>query len=275
MSGLAPTNDEFDELIRVAKDAAEAGARALERRPSKVLVKESDRTNLVTDRDLASQKVIFRRLREKYPDHIMVGEENADLTKLSETGSGKSPPAWIVDPLDGTSNFAHGYWPFAVSIGHMRDGQRAAGVIVHAQSRTVAWAVRGRGAFARRNGRVRRLHVTETPRLEQSLLLTGYGYRKEGYAEWLRHFGRLMLAVQAIRTSGSTVSDLLALASGAGDICWQDELQPWDWAAGSIIVEEAGGRVSTVEGNELPPHASNFVSSNGKLHDAFLRFLSE
>ena len=264
---------EFDALLRVATDAAEAGGRALGRRPSRFIQKGGDPINLVTDRDLASQRVIFRRLRAAYPDHVMVGEENADLSALSRQINGQHPPTWIVDPLDGTSNFAHGYAPFAVSIGHMRDGKRAAGVVFHAQSRTIAWAVRGRGAFARRGGRISRLQVTNTPKLEQSLVLTGYGYRREGYADWLHRFGRLMVMVQAVRTSGSAVNDLLALASGACDVYWEDELQPWDWAAGALIVEEAGGRVSAADGGDLPLKASPFVSSNGVLHDAFLRFL--
>ena len=273
MPNSRESNAEFDELLRVAMDAAAAGARALGRRPSRLIEKGGDPINLVTDRDLASQRVIFRRLRSVYPDHLMIGEENADLSLLAQNATDHSPPTWIVDPLDGTSNFSHGYAPFAVSIGHMREGKRSVGVVVHPQSRTIAWAVRGRGAFARRNGRVTRLHVTNTPTLERSLVLTGYGYRRDGYAEWLRRFGRLMVMVQAVRTSGSAVNDLLALASGACDIYWEDELQPWDWAAGALIVEEAGGHVSSSDGGELPLTSSPFVRSNGILHDAFLRVL--
>jgi myo-inositol-1(or 4)-monophosphatase len=260
----------LEELLAVGIEAAYAGARALRRRPIEAALKDGDPINLVTDRDLASQRAVFGRLRQAFPDHVLVGEEEGAGAATPRVG-----PSWTVDPLDGTSNFAHGYPAYGVSVGHARDGQPLVGVIAVPFRNALAWAVRGRGAFIRQGGRVRQLAVSKTDSLDRAFVLSGYGYDREGYDAWLARFGRVLRAVQAIRMSGSAVNDLIAVASGSCDVYWEDELQPWDYAAGALLVEEAGGRVTDRDGGPLDGSATAFVASNGLLHEPFVRFLAE
>ncbi|HEV8634455.1 MAG TPA: inositol monophosphatase family protein, partial [Chloroflexota bacterium] len=182
-------------------------------------------------------------------------------------------PVWTVDPLDGTANFSHGQAPYGVSVGHAADGRSLVGVIAAPTLPALAWAVRGRGAFLRQRGRVRRLRVSDRATLDRALVLTGYGYERAGYPAWLARFRRVLVAAQAVRMSGSAVNDLISVASGAADVYWEDELQPWDWAAGALLVEEAGGRVSRLDGRPLTAGRSTFLATNGLLHAELLRFL--
>jgi myo-inositol-1(or 4)-monophosphatase len=232
-------------------------------------MKGGDPINLVTDRDLASQRAVFGLIRRAFPEHRLIGEEDPEALAAPSTG-----PTWTVDPLDGTSNFAHGHVPFGVSVGHARDGRPLVGAIALPASRALAWAVRGRGAFLRRGGRVRRLRVSERERLAEALVLTGYGYARAGYPAWLRRFERAVSAAQAVRMTGAAVADQVALASGVADVVWEDEYQPWDYAAGALLVEEAGGRVSTIEGRPLPGTPTSFLGTNGRLHEEMVRFLT-
>lgn len=258
-----------DRELEAALRAAGAGARALRRRPSSAVAKDGDPVNLVTDRDIASQRAVFRVLRSAFPAHRLIGEEDPDALLEPPLG-----PTWTVDPLDGTSNFAHGQVPYGVSIGHAVDGRGMVGAIALPSSGTLAWAVRGRGAFARRFGRTRKLAVTETEQLDRAMVLTGYGYARAGYPAWLARFGRAIGTFQAVRMSGSAVADLVALASGAVDAVWEDEYYPWDFAAGALLVEEAGGQVSTLDGAALKHRQTSFLGSNGRLHHGLVRFLN-
>jgi myo-inositol-1(or 4)-monophosphatase len=269
VANTTPMSDESETLLETALAAARAGARALSRRPARAAMKGGDPINLVTDRDLASQRAVFGLIRRAFPEHRLIGEEDPEALAAPSTG-----PTWTVDPLDGTSNFAHGHVPFGVSVGHARDGRPLVGAIALPASRALAWAVRGRGAFLRRGGRVRRLRVSERERLAEALVLTGYGYARAGYPAWLRRFERAVSAAQAVRMTGAAVADQVALASGVADVVWEDEYQPWDYAAGALLVEEAGGRVSTIEGRPLPGTPTSFLGTNGRLHEEMVRFLT-
>jgi myo-inositol-1(or 4)-monophosphatase len=268
------THDE-ERLLEVARAAALAGARQLRRPASSQALKGGDPINVVTDRDLASQRAIFRVIQRAFPDHRLVGEEDVVVGDGgdSQLSTLSSQPVWTVDPLDGTSNFSHGQPPYGVSVGCAGDGRPLVGVIAAPTLPALAWAVRGRGAFIRQRGRVRRLRVSDRPTLDRALVLTGYGYERSGYGAWLTRFERVLVAAQAVRMSGSAVNDLISVASGAADVYWEDELQPWDWAAGALLVEEAGGRVTQSDGRRLTDHRSTFLATNGSLHDELLRFL--
>ena len=252
--------------LEVALAAAAAGARQLRKPASKQAMKGGDPINVVTDRDLASQRAVFRVIRRAFPGHQLVGEED-EAGVAAGTG-----PVWTVDPLDGTSNFSHGHTPYGTSVGFAEGGRAMVGVIVSLGE--VAWAVRGQGAFLKRRGRTRRLHVSERPTLDRALVLTGYGYDRSGYPAWLARFGRALGAAQAVRMSGSAVNDLISVASGAAEVYWEDELQPWDWAAGALLVEEAGGRVTQIDGRPLGTTRSTFLATNGLVHDELMRFLA-
>ncbi len=259
----------LEELLTVAVEAALLGARAVRRRPREAALKGGDPVNVVTDRDVASQRAIFDRIRGAFPDHNLVGEEEGHAASAPSAGG-----RWTVDPLDGTSNFAHGHPPYGVSIGHARDGVPLVGVIAAPTRGSLAWAVRGRGAFLRERGRVRRLSVSKVDRLDRALILTGYGYDRAGYPGWLDRFGRVVRAAQGVRMSGSAVNDLISVASGTAEAYWEDELQPWDWAAGALLVEEAGGRATTRDGHPLGDRPTPFLASNGALHEELVRFLA-
>jgi myo-inositol-1(or 4)-monophosphatase len=116
--------------------------------------------------------------------------------------------------------------------------------------------------------------VSERSALAEALVLTGYGYARAGYPAWLRRFERAVAGAQAVRMTGAAVADLVALASGVADVVWEDEYQPWDYAAGALLVEEAGGRVSTIEGRPLPGTPTSFLGTNGRLHQEMVAFLA-
>lgn len=253
----------------MAIEAAYAGARALRRRPTEAVLKGGDPINLVTDRDVASQRAVFGRLRRAFPDHVLIGEEEGAGAATPRRGA-----SWTVDPLDGTSNFARGYPSYGVSIGHARDGVPLVGVIAAPNRNALAWAVRGRGAFIRRAGRVRPLAVSKVERLDRAFVLSGYGYDRSGYDAWLARFGRVLKVAQAVRMSGSAVDDLIAVASGSCDVYWEDELQPWDYAAGALLVEEAGGRATKRDGTALDGTATHFLATNGRVHQQLAEFLT-
>jgi myo-inositol-1(or 4)-monophosphatase len=260
---------DFKRELEVAIAAAEAGARALRRRPTRQVMKGGDPVNLVTDRDLASQRAVFQTIRRAFPNHRLIGEEEPENVGQVDG------PTWTVDPLDGTSNFAHAHVPYGVAVGFAVDGQALVGAVAAPWASTTAWAVRGGGAFLRRGGRVRQLRVTDTRTLDRALVLTGYGYARAGYAAWVRRFERAIRTAQAVRMTGSAVNDLISLASGIADVVWEAEYQPWDGAGGALLVEEAGGRVSTTSGEPLPNCASPVLATNGFLHDEMLRFLAD
>lgn len=258
----------LEELLAVGVEAAYAGARVLRRRPSEASAKGGDPINLVTDRDVASQRAVFGRLRRAFPDHVLIGEEEGADQQTPREGR-----SWTVDPLDGTSNFAHGYPAYGVSIGHARDGLPLVGVIAAPYRNALAWAVRGRGAFLRQGGRVLPLKVSAVETLDRAFVLSGYGYDRSGYDAWLARFGRVLRAAQSLRMTGSAVNDLIAVASGASDAYWEDELQPWDYAAGALLVEEAGGRATTRDGAPLDGRPTHFLATNGRLHAELVEFL--
>lgn len=261
---------DLDRVLEVAIAATRRGAAALRRPATRQAAKGGDPVNVVTDRDLAAQRAIFALLREAYPSHRFIGEE--EPVEPIDPSDG---PVWIVDPLDGTSNFARQHTPFGVSVGFALDGRTMVGAIAAPTSGALAWAVRGKGAFYRRAGRTARLAVSDTARLDRAMVLTGYGYRREGYAAWLARFGRAVYAAQAVRMSGSAVNDLIAVARGVVDVFWEDELQIWDFAAGALLVEEAGGRVTGLDGGALPWAPGPFLATNGRVHDEMLRFLAD
>jgi len=223
--------------------------------------------NLVTEADLASEKRILQILKRRFPDASILGEESGESPGESAATSRR----FVVDPLDGTTNFAHGYPVFAVSIAYEDEGLTRAGVVYDPIRRELFTAARGRGAFL--NGR--RLGVSRTATLGQALLVTGFPYDlKDDLAGNLRLFQRFMGLSRAIRRDGSAALDLCYVAAGRYDGFWEEKLGPWDTAAGALIVEEAGGVLTGFSGE--PFHYSNkaVLATNGRLHDAMLEVLA-
>jgi myo-inositol-1(or 4)-monophosphatase len=216
--------------------------------------------NLVTEADLASEKRVLSILTRRFPGASILAEETGE-----SGGTGTS--RFIVDPLDGTTNFAHGYPVFAVSVGYEENGQLLAGCVYDPTREELFTAERGRGAFL--NGR--RLRVSTTGSLGEALLVTGFPYDlKEDLDKNLRLFHRFMGASRAIRRDGSAALDLCHLAAGRFDGFWEEKLGPWDTAAGVLILEEAGGRATDFEGAPFRPSRPAIVASNGRIHDQML-----
>jgi len=219
--------------------------------------------DLVTEIDRACEALIVEALALERPDDAVLGEEG------SAHGAADAEWRWIIDPLDGTTNYAHGYPCFCVSIGVEHRGERAVGVVYQPLLDELFHAVRGAGAYL--NGR--RLHVSRENDLSRALLVTGFSYDVHtSIDDNVRQFTMAVKAARGVRRDGSAALDLCYVAAGRCDGFWEFNLRPWDIAAGILLVEEAGGCVSDIRGG--PPAAGESVlASNGVLHSALLELL--
>ncbi len=221
--------------------------------------------NLVTEADTQSELTVVSILRKRVPGVAILAEESGE-------SEGTSDQRFIVDPLDGTTNFAHGYPVFAVSIGYEEAGAIRAGVVYDPTREELFVAEKGGGAFL--NGR--RLQVSRTHELRNALVVTGFPYDLlEDVSGNLRLFTRFMAEVRAIRRDGSAALDMCYVAAGRYDGFWEEKLGPWDTAAGSIILTESGGRVSDFSGEAFSCHGKQALASNGVLHREMLRVLKD
>ncbi|SNB49679.1 inositol monophosphatase family protein [Thermoflexus hugenholtzii] len=250
---------------RVAVEAAVEAGRVLRwhfRRGLEIHYKGE--IDLVTEADLAAEQVLISRIREAFPDHQLLSEESGEILQ-------RSPWLWVVDPLDGTTNFAHGFPVFSVSIALLHEGQRVLGVVYDVMRDELFAARRGEGAFL--NGRP--IRVSRTSRLEAALLVTGFPYdRQESPFDNTREFVALLKRCHGVLRVGSAALDLAAVAAGRLDGYWEFRLSPWDLAAGALLVEEAGGRVTTPAGDPLPPLGTDIVATNGCIHEELLEALA-
>ena len=232
-------------------------------RPKTVRTKRSA-IDLVTDVDHAAERLIHRLLHRADPSVGFLGEEFG----LQRP---EAPLRWVVDPLDGTCNFVHGFPLFGVSIGLQAGRQGVVGVIYDPMRRELFTAVRGGGAFL--NGR--RIRVSPTRQLARSLLSTGFSSaflrRTQPYLGWFKTFQR---SSHGVRRIGSTVISLSAVAAGRLEGFYEQDLKPWDIAAGIVLVQEAGGRVSNLSGGLPALEDGRLIASNGRIHEAMLRVLS-
>ncbi len=219
--------------------------------------------DLVTEVDRACEATILEAVRSRFPDHDIVTEE----TLLARSGSRF---LWFIDPLDGTTNFAHGYPFFCASVALTVDGEIVAGAVYDPIKEELFTAERGAGAHL--NGR--RLRTSTSRDLLQSMLVTGFPYDvRDNLESKLRLFHRFMGEARAIRRDGAAALDLCYVAAGRVDGFWEERLQPWDMMAGALMIEEAGGRVSRFDGAPLGLEADEVLATNGTLHDAMLEVL--
>ena len=243
-----------DPLETAVAVAMEAGALLLDRlqRPREIAEK-SQRADLVTDADRASEAAIVERLRAAYPRAVILAEE-------SGMHAGTSGERWIVDPLDGTTNFAHGYPLFCVSIAYERAGELVAGAIF-APAMNECFAAE-RGAGARLNDRP--IAVSTVGRLADAMTCTGF--HPADFERNAEYFGEVSARAQAVRRDGSAALDLAYVACGRFDGFWEFDLSPWDVAAGTLIVRESGGTVTRVGGEPAALDARSIVATNGRIH---------
>ncbi len=242
--------------------AREAGAlqRARFGLPREIGTKSSP-ADLVTDVDHACDALIGERIRAARPQDGILSEELGERP-------GSSGVRWVVDPLDGTTNYAHGFPHFAVSIGIEERGLRVAGVVFDPLRDELFSAARGHGAW--RGGE--RLHVSQTTALGEALLATGFAPDPTHVARNLPYFGRMLGRSRAIRRAGSAALDLAYVACGRFDGYWELSLGAWDVCAGALLVEEAGGRLSDLDGGAVHLRAP-IVASNGRIHADLLAAL--
>src|SRR5579859_7432069 len=230
----------------------------------KVSIEYKGDVDLVTQADRASEKMIVERIRQQWPDHDLIGEEGS----RRETGSHFR---WYVDPLDGTTNFAHGFPVFCVSIALEYKGEGIAGVI-YDPCRDEMFAAE-KGAGAQLNGRQAR--VSSTRLLKESLVATGFPSHKRHKNPNIHFYHQITLRTHGVRRAGSAALDLCNIACGRFDGFWEFNLNPWDTAAGVLIVEEAGGKVSRFDGAPFEIDSRETLVSNGLVHEALLREFKE
>lgn len=216
--------------------------------------------DLVTEADLASEKLILERLQARFPTHAVVAEESGGREAASEY-------RWYIDPLDGTTNFAHGFPVFCVSMGLERSGELIAGVIYDPLRDEMFTAERGSGAWLNN----RRLHVSGAPRLKDSLVATGFPNRKRHKSINVHFYHQLAMATHGVRRAGSAALDLAYVACGRLDAFWEFGLNPWDMAAGILMVTEAGGRCTDMMGAPHTLRSPHLVADNTLVHEELLQ----
>ena len=260
-----PAHDLLEDSVRIA---LLAGSLLKDRFRSDFSIRykggsDEGETDIVTEVDQASQDLIETEILRKYPDHGILAEEDLDL-------KGSSGFVWIVDPLDGTTNYAHGFPVFSVSIAVTCHAKTICGVVFNPISGEVFKGVLGGGAHL--NGSS--LEVSGTQHLNRSLLGTGFPYNIRRTADTnLYHFHRFALRVQGIRRCGSAALDLCQVAAGRLDGFWEMSLKPWDIAAGALILREAGGVTTDFSGRPLGMSGSQVLATNGLIHDEMLHVL--
>ena len=252
--------------LAVATEAVvRAGRIQRERYASGVAIEYKGEIDLVTEVDRACELAILETIRGRYPEHDIVTEE----TDLARSGSRF---VWFIDPLDGTVNFAHCYPFFSASVALAVDGEIVAGAVFDPLRDELFSAERGAGSHM--NGGP--LRVSGASRLIESLLITGFPYdTHQRLEERLRFFNRVMGLARAVRRDGSAALDLCYVAAGRADGFWEEILKPWDMHAGRLIVEEAGGRATRLDGTPLGLGPDGVVATNGLIQEALVEALRE
>jgi myo-inositol-1(or 4)-monophosphatase len=221
--------------------------------------------NLVTEADIAAENLIIERIRSHYPQHGILAEESGEAVLVG----GKSEWKWIIDPLDGTTNYAHGYPCFCVSIALEHAGELEIGVVYDPMRDEMFAAERGRGATLND----RKIRVSSIDQLSQSMLCTGFPYNVRERRDFAREFTKFTMKAQAVRRDGSAALDLAYVACGRFDGFWEDGLNPWDIAAGALLIFEARGRVTNFKDEPLDIYNEQVLASNGLIHDAMMHVL--
>ncbi len=259
--------DQTESVLDLAVQLArEAGGIQRTRYETELTVDSKSTPNdLVTEVDRACEALIVERLNAERPGDSVVAEEGGGRERDG------SEWCWIIDPLDGTTNFTHGYPRFCVSIGVERRGERRVAAVYDPLLDELYHAVRGGGAYC--NGT--RLRVSRRGQLGEALVATGFAYDRRGRQDNLAHMGSFLKACRALRRDGSAALDLCYVAAGRVDGYWELHLHPWDVTAGLLLVEEAGGRCSDLAGGPAPRSGAEVVASNGRIHEAMLALLGE
>lgn len=246
--------------------ARDAGQILLEKFGRITAVTKKGDINLVTEADLASEAMIIERIKSFYPRHSILAEEAGEAVTIG----GENTWKWIIDPLDGTTNYAHGYPCFAVTIALEHDGEVVIGVTFDPTRDELFAAEKGQGATL--NGKPIRVSAAES--LGDSLICTGFPYDFKRKDDFARHLTQFLLNSRGVRRDGSAAIDLAYVACGRFDGFWEEGLNPWDLAAGKLLIEEAGGWVTNYDGTPFSIYSPPICASNGTIHDEMLAILA-
>ena len=253
----------MDRELDAVKNAAVKAGKMIKSRLGKVRsIEYKGAINIVTDVDKKAEALIIRDLKKEFPEYGILAEESPE----QKNDSAK----WIIDPLDGTTNFAHGFPFFAVSIGLEKEGRIVAGAVYDPMHDELFYARQGKGAFLNK----KKIRVSKTKKLDKSFLATGFSYTfKDKENNNMDNFRNFMMASLAIRRAGAASLDLCYVACGRFDGFWELDLFPWDMAAAAVIIEEAGGKLSDFRGRKFDLYAKNVTASNGLIHSQMVSIL--
>ncbi|MBI5754240.1 inositol monophosphatase [Candidatus Peregrinibacteria bacterium] len=273
----------YHDLLKFAiKTAKKAGKLALAYQKKGLQIEEKSKNDLVTNADKACEKLIIAEIMKAHPDHAVIGEESSFIHKTSIKNYANAKYIWIVDPIDGTTNYAHQLKEFGISIGLFKTtnkensknfeylvGELIVGVVNAPAMDEIFYASKDHGAYL--NGK--KIHVTKTPKVDHALFATGF--IQETAAQNLPYFTTMMPRCQAIRRLGAASLDLCYVAAGRFDGYWEFDMKPWDIAAGALIVEEAGGTVTDTNGNQIDLFGKDIFASNGKIHQETIKIFQK
>src|SRR5437879_11871770 len=251
------TDDQFS--ATAAAMAREAGALLMQYFRQRVAVEYKGEADVVTVADRAAEELIMARLRARWPEHQIMAEEGS-------THRSSSDYRWYVDPLDGTTNFAHGFPVFCVSMALEHKGQMVAGVIYDPNRDELFVAEKGSGAYLNQQ----RIHVSKTDNLAECLVATGFPSHKRHKNPNIFFYHQITLRTHGVRRAGSAALDLCCVACGRFDGFWEFNLNPWDTAAGVLIVQEAGGEVTDMHGGPFQLNSRETLASNKLVHPALV-----
>jgi myo-inositol-1(or 4)-monophosphatase len=264
--------NKFSEELIAAKEAAQKARHILLNHFGRLTqVSEKFQAGLVSEADKAAEKAIQSHLMDCCPEYQFLGEEGAFESPKELVADGLDQSLWVVDPLDGTTNYIHRFPIFCVSIGLVVNRLPVLGVIDVPYLNETYWAVKGQGAF--KNGEP--IKVSNANNMKNCLAATGFNVdRLEHFQEQLEIFAKVAKSTRGVRRPGAAAFDLCMVASGVFDFFWEKYLSPWDVAAGQVLVEEAGGRTSTYSGESYDPWSNTIIASNGKVHNEILKIMS-
>ena len=245
--------------------AREAGQILLEKFGRKINVSKKGDINLVTEADLASEKLIIEKIKSYHPKHAILAEESGEAVIIG----GDKRWKWIIDPLDGTTNYAHGYPCFCVTLALEHDGESVIGVTFDPTRGEMFAAEKGKGATLNNKP----IRVSEAEKLGDALIVTGFPYDFKQRLDFACHLTEFLLRSRGVRRDGSAAIDMAYVACGRFDGFWEEGLNPWDVAAGLLLIEEAGGRVSYYDDSRFSIYAPPICASNGLIHSEMLEVL--
>ena len=246
--------------------ALTAGSILLEKFGRNIKISKKGEIDLVTEADLASEKAIIERIRSHYPRHSILAEESGEVISSESANNWK----WIVDPLDGTTNFAHGYPCFCVTLALEHDGEIVVGVTFDPTRNELFAAEKGKGATLNNKP----IRVSDTEKLSESLIVTGFPYDFKTRTDFTGHLHDFLLKSRGVRRDGSAAIDMAYVACGRFDGFWEEGLHAWDVAAGVLLIEEAGGRVSYYDDSKFSIYQAPICADNGLIHGEMLEILS-